>query len=172
MINYFELFDLPVKFNIDESELKRKYQTFIKDQHPDFFVHDDQKHREALEKSSLNNLAYDILRSFYKRCAYLLSLFEAGNNKDLPPDFLMEMMEINEQLEDLKVSKNDEEIRLMEVQVKKLSDSLEEELIQLTQIADRNELSDPDDLKRVSQALLKHKYVLRLQETLSNFASL
>ena len=59
---------------------------------------------EILELSTLNNEAYKTLSDFDKRMKYILEikavLDEEGKNQ-IPQDFLMEMMDINEQLMEL-----------------------------------------------------------------------
>lgn len=103
-MNYFELFGLPVAPSVDRSLLARKYFLLQKESHPDFFIQgsEDEK-EEALQQSAHINRAFNIFQQEEKTIEYFLELtgmIKAGEKYNLPPDFLMEMMEINEALAD------------------------------------------------------------------------
>lgn len=102
-MNYFELFDLPVSFNFDRRKIALKYFEMQKKYHPDFFVNaSDQEKEEALEISTQLNKALKILKNEDETIKYVLQLkglLEEEEKYKLPPDFLMEMMELNEELD-------------------------------------------------------------------------
>lgn len=101
-MNYFELFELPVSLQVDKAELNKRYIAVQKKYHPDFFTQaNEQEQRDALEQSSLANKGLKILQQPDELIHYVLELkglVTAGEKYSLPPDFLMEMMELNEQL--------------------------------------------------------------------------
>ena len=101
-MNYFELFDLPVSLNVDKSRLAKKYFELQKKYHPDYFTQaTEAEQEEALEKSSAVNKALKILKDKDSTIKYLLQLkglLEEEEKYLLPPDFLMEVMELNEEL--------------------------------------------------------------------------
>jgi len=99
-MNYFELFDLPVSLNVDKSKLAKKYFELQKKYHPDYFTQaTEAEQEEALEKSSAVNKALKILKDKDSTIKYLLQLKGLLEEKYLlPPDFLMEVMELNEEL--------------------------------------------------------------------------
>lgn len=103
-MNYFELFELPVRFNIDKTSLALKYFALQKKYHPDFFTQaNEAEQEEALERSSMANRALKTLQNKDATIKYLLQLkglLEEEEKYELPPDFLMEMMELNEELSD------------------------------------------------------------------------
>ena len=103
-MNYFELFELPVSFNTDNTSLALKYFALQKKYHPDFFTQaSEAEQEEALERSSLANRALKTLQNKDATIKYVLqlkSLLEEEEKYELPPDFLMEMMELNEELSD------------------------------------------------------------------------
>jgi len=76
-------------------ELQKKY-------HPDFFTQGTEHEQElALETSSQVNKALKILKHEDETIKYLLQLkglLEEEEKYQLPPEFLMEMMELNEEL--------------------------------------------------------------------------
>ena len=101
-MNYFELFELPVSFKIDKSKLALKYFELQKKYHPDFFAQGTEHEQEqALEISSQLNKALKIFKNQEETIKYVLQLkglLEEEEKYQLPPDFLMEMMELNEEL--------------------------------------------------------------------------
>lgn len=103
-MNYFELFDLPVSFTVDKSTMAKKYFELQKKYHPDFYTRADEAEQEdVLEKSSAINKALKVLQNKESTIKYVLQLkglLEEEEKYQLPPDFLMEVMELNENLSD------------------------------------------------------------------------
>ena len=101
-MNYFELFELPVALQIDKTKLAQKFFKLQKKYHPDFFVNGtEHEQEEALEISSQLNKALKVLKNQNETIKYLLQqkrLLEEEEKYQLPPAFLMEMMELNEEL--------------------------------------------------------------------------
>jgi len=101
-MNYFELFELPVSIQIDKAQLAQKYFDLQKKYHPDFFAKGTEyEQSEALEISSQLNKALKVLKKQDQTIKYLLQLkqlLEEEEKYQLPPAFLMEMMELNEEL--------------------------------------------------------------------------
>ena len=103
-MNYFELFELPVSLKIDQGKLAQKYFGLQKKYHPDFFTQaTEHEQEEALEISSQLNKALKVFKNREETIKYVLQLkdlLEEEEKYQLPPDFLMEMMELNEELSD------------------------------------------------------------------------
>ena len=101
-MNYFELFDLPVSFTVDKSTMAKKYFELQKKYHPDFFAQADAATQEdVLEKSSQINKAFKVFQQQQSTIKYVLQLkglLVEEEKYQLPPDFLMEVMELNENL--------------------------------------------------------------------------
>jgi len=101
-MNYFELFNIPVSVTVDKTSLAKKYFELQKKFHPDFFAQEDEVTQEdALEKTSELNKAFKILKDPDATIQYLLKikgLLQEEEKYPLPPDFLMEVMELNENL--------------------------------------------------------------------------
>jgi molecular chaperone HscB len=101
-MNYFELFELPVSIQIDKSKLAQKYFELQKKFHPDFFANGTEHEQEqALEISARLNKALKVLKNQDHTIKYVLqlkTLLEEEEKYELPPEFLMEMMELNEEL--------------------------------------------------------------------------
>jgi molecular chaperone HscB len=101
-MNYFELFELPISIQIDKTKLAQKYFELQKKYHPDFFANGTEHEQEqALEISSQLNKALKVLKNKDQTIKYVLQLkglLEEEEKYQLPPAFLMEMMELNEEL--------------------------------------------------------------------------
>ncbi|NUM31568.1 MAG: Fe-S protein assembly co-chaperone HscB [Bacteroidetes bacterium] len=170
MINYFDFYEIPLKFNIDEKSLKVKFYKIAKENHPDFFINDENRYRQALSISATNNEAYKCLSDFYLRAAYILKLSDLIFDEKFSSDFLMDMMEINEAVEDLTIDNDYEKLKNLTSEIDKLNENNFTELSSLTGIADNAEKPDEKLLKQINETLQKHKYILRLKETLANIA--
>jgi molecular chaperone HscB len=102
--NYFEIFQLPVSFDLDEDQLAVRYRQLQSTVHPDKFVGaTDHEKRLSLQWATQINSAYETLRSPLPRAIYLLALKDVNieDNPQLDPMFLMEQIELREQLEDI-----------------------------------------------------------------------
>ena len=99
-MNYFELFNIPVSLKVDKSSLSKKYIELQKKYHPDFYTQSTEDEQlEALDKSSIINKALKTFRNEDDTIKYVLEqkgLLVEEEKYALPPDFLMEMMELNE----------------------------------------------------------------------------
>jgi molecular chaperone HscB len=171
MTNFFEFYQLPVAYNIDETALKQRFIKNSKQFHPDFYTLDaDEKQNEILELATLNNHAYKTLSNPDTRLRHLLEIHHAldveGETK-LPQDFLMEMMDINENLMELEF--DFEESRFQETQL--AIGNLEKDLAALVANSLEKASLLPDDVKKIKDFYLKRRYLLRIKENLSKFAA-
>jgi molecular chaperone HscB len=103
MNDQFQRLGLPRRFSIDESELERAYLARSRAIHPDYhLVGSEAELSVSLELSATLNEAYNTLRDPFARADYLLSLEggqSAGEHKQLPQNFLAEMLEAREEVE-------------------------------------------------------------------------
>lgn len=105
--NFFELFGLPVSFDVDTQQLSERYRDLQRAVHPDKFANaSDRERRLAVEKAAQINQAFQTLKSPMHRARYILELrgvdFDAEHDTQLDPMFLMEQMELREALADVK----------------------------------------------------------------------
>lgn len=173
-MNYFELFEMPVTLQINSAELSKKYFELQKKYHPDFFSNaDEQEQADVLEKSSAINKAYKTFQDADETIKYVLQLrgmMEDEEKYQLPPDFLMEMMELNEALTETADSSLEE----METKISQLEKHLYEEVQNIIEyyIDDR---TTNEQLLQVKDYYFKKKYLKRILERLDgmrNIASL
>ncbi len=101
---YFELFDLPVQFEVDTAALGDVYRQLQRELHPDRFASSaDHEQRIAVQYSAFVNEAYAVLRAPLPRALYLLELKgmtqEEISRQQVDGGFLIEQMELREKLE-------------------------------------------------------------------------
>jgi molecular chaperone HscB len=103
-MNYFEIFGLPVQLKVDKTDLPKRFFELSRKFHPDFFVNATPAEKEkALEITANLNKAFKIFQNEDDTIKYVLQLkglLEEEEKYQLPPDFLMEVLEINEQVMD------------------------------------------------------------------------
>jgi molecular chaperone HscB len=171
--SYFEFYNLEEQFFIDESSLKQTYLKLSKEHHPDFYIDDEEKYDAALELTSTNNMAFKVLKSLDNRIPYILRLNNTLTDKDnnLPSEFLMEMMDVNEEIMDLKMDFDADKLRRVKNQVDGLSQEWNQKIKSLAKLADSQKGEERGyTLKKIKEFYLKRKYVLRLIESLNTFA--
>lgn len=104
-MNFFELFDIPVTLKPDQALVKQRFYELSRKYHPDFHGQaSDEEQAEALEKASQVNTAYKVFTHADETIKYVLKLkglLEEEEKYQLTPDFLMEMMDLNEQALDV-----------------------------------------------------------------------
>src|SRR5690348_13372104 len=103
----FALFNLPLSFTIDAAALEKSFLVKARAAHPDFHASNSESQDRASEEASKINEAYAILRSPIRRSEYLLERLggpTSEGGRDLPPEFLMEVMELREEIEEVRES--------------------------------------------------------------------
>jgi molecular chaperone HscB len=98
--DYFALYQISPTLAPDMTALRKKYYELSRQYHPDrFSTGDNAAQIEALRMSAQVNEGYRILNDEDARLGYVLmreGALEAEEHYKLPPEFLMEMMELNE----------------------------------------------------------------------------
>jgi len=121
--NYFELFELPQTYQIDEKLLKQRYLLIMQQVHPDRFVKASaQEQRLAVQFTGLINEALETLQSPVKRAAYLLKLnnmpVDFESNTIMAKDFLFEQITWREKIADAKQDANKLAMVKKEIEIK------------------------------------------------------
>ncbi|HVW95858.1 MAG TPA: Fe-S protein assembly co-chaperone HscB [Mucilaginibacter sp.] len=172
-MNYFEFYGIPESFNPDVSRLKKKFYELSKKYHPDFYANDgDEKQQEILELSTLNNRAHQTLADPHKRLEYILrshDLLAEGAKPQLPADFLMEMMDINERLMEVEDAG---QLAHINSEVLAIEGDLNDKMTTLTGGYETlNDTAKESRLNEIADLYFRQKYLLRIKESLDTFAS-
>lgn len=175
-MNYFEFYDIPLSFKPDQALVKKQFYALSKAFHPDFYINESEdKQQEILEKSTLNNKAFQTLSNPDKVLAYILEIkgeLEEGEKYQLPQDFLMEVMEVNEALMELEFDADEQQIKVASDKVKKLEDDLNSELnVQTGDFFKASESKQDLILKQIKDIWYRKKYLLRIRESINRFAT-
>ncbi|WP_162427218.1 Fe-S protein assembly co-chaperone HscB [Pontibacter pudoricolor] len=175
-MNYFEFYNIPESFMADEKAIKAKYYQLSREYHPDFYANETpEKQQEILQLSTLNTNAYRTLSDQDLRMQYILKehgLLEEGGKNELPGEFLMEMMDINEELMELEFDFDAAKLHQISEQTIGLVAQLDNDILPVLQrYPELHGITKDEALDEVKTYYLKKKYLLRIQETLSKFAT-
>ena len=107
--NHFELFELPVSFDINQQDLAERYRDLQRALHPDKFANaSDRERRLSVQRAAQVNEAFQTLKSSMRRARYMLQIegveFDDEKDTSLDPMFLMEQMELREALAEIRDS--------------------------------------------------------------------
>ncbi|ELT96361.1 hypothetical protein CAPTEDRAFT_162651 [Capitella teleta] len=100
--DFFCMMGMKVDFDVNVPDLKKQFTTLQRNLHPDKFTQKSETEKEfSLQQSSTVNKAYSTLLKPLSRALYMLELkgiFIEESNISAEPKFLMEILEINEEL--------------------------------------------------------------------------
>jgi molecular chaperone HscB len=174
-MNYFEFYQLPLSCHPDQDLVKKNYYANSKKYHPDRFMQADAKTKiEALQQSALNNEAYTTFQDPMLTIAHLLrikGILLPDEKYQLPSDFLMEVMDLNEQLSEWEEQGKDVQKGLsLQQTVHDFMQQLQNDIAPTMQFID--DLQEEEQLFfKLKEFYFKHKYLLRIKERMSIFAS-
>jgi len=105
--NFYEFFGIDRKLTLDNAALQKRFYELSRNWHPDRFSRKSvDEQAQALEATAVLNDGYRTLRDPVKRAEYLLTEegFPIGEqrSKDVPPELLEEVFELNMMLEELR----------------------------------------------------------------------
>jgi molecular chaperone HscB len=159
--DYFEFFEIPLQLALNAKELEKRFYALSRQLHPDLFSRKSAREQEySLEASATLNDAYRVLKDPIARALYVLKRegFEMGeqSTKDVPPELLEEVFELNLALEDA----NEVEVDAARLRFENMRGELDAEL-QL-KFAAWDASHDRETLGEVRALLNRHKYVTNL----------
>ncbi len=171
-MNYFEFYQLPISFQPDQNLVKQQFYALSKKYHPDFYINESEEQQdEVLELSTINNKAFQILKNPTKLLPYVLEIkgvITEGEHYTLPQSFLMEMMDVNEEIMDLQFDPDAEKLAQVKKEIQEVEDQLKTLLLALTVAFDNAALSAHEEiLKDIKDAFYRNKYILRLKDSLA-----
>jgi molecular chaperone HscB len=130
MHNHFDLFGLAPAYALEIDALERSYREIQSRVHPDRFAHaGDAERRASLQWTTRVNEAYRTLKDSVQRAKHLLELHGVDvafeTNTAMPPDFLMQQMELREALESAVGKKDPSSLDALRHDLRKARQALE-----------------------------------------------
>ena len=160
-MDYFEFLDLPRNLAIDGKDLEKRFYALSRQLHPDLHSRKSPAEREQAEESTaVLNDAYRTLREPIARAEYLLKLEGSDigeqTTKDVPPELLEEVFELNMALEEADVEQLESARQRFEGMRIELDSELEQAFARWDATRDREALTG------VRGLLNRRKYITNL----------
>lgn len=164
--NHFELFGLPVAFEIDRKALHEAQQRLQSKFHPDRVAGgSDQEKRLAVQQAAWINEAYQTLQDPVKRARYMLSLkgLDMNDEHETTGDtaFLMEQIELREEMEQCRSCQDP--LRCCDHITGKLDQRSKE------YAAEFQRLYDAGDYEGARQIIKKMQFISRILEQIDEY---
>jgi molecular chaperone HscB len=133
MQNHFELFGLAPAFALEPEALEKSYRGIQARVHPDRFAHAGEAERRAsLQWTTRVNEAYRALKDPVQRGKHILELHGVDvafeTNTQLPSDFLMQQLELREELEAATAAKEASRLDRLRAELRSQKQALETEI--------------------------------------------
>ena len=174
-MNYFELYDIPVALKLDGAMIKKRFYELSREFHPDFYSHSgEEKQEEILQKSADVNKAYKTFQNGDTTIRYVLmmkGLMEEEEKYALKPDFLMEVMVINEQLMELEMDINEDQLKTIEHEAKQLLDKIYDDVAVVIENYKEGFYKE-EELLRVKDYYYKKKYLQRILDKIAQLRNI
>lgn len=163
--DFFQLFELPPRFEIDLTALDQRYRDLQSQVHPDKFSHlSESEQRLSMQWSTRINEGYQTLRSPLARGRYLLSLqgvdTQEETNTAMPLDFLMQQMEWREALQEAIESKDIDALDVLSDNNQKETKALQQQL--------GAQLDESHDHLAAAGSVRKLRFLEKLAEEISS----
>jgi len=171
--DYFEFFELPRSLALDPKALEKSFYALSRQLHPDLFSRRSAREQEySLEATAVLNDAYRVLKDPVARAMYVLKLegFEVGEQggKDVPPELLEEVFELNMALEELRMGDEDALPQLAAARERFLAMQTELDSSLNRQFALWDASRSRDTLTEIRALLNRRKYISNLIDKASN----
>lgn len=183
-VDYFSFLGFKKQLNLDLDELEHRFYELSREYHPDYYSNGSEIEKEiSLERASFLNSAYQILKDPIQRAKYLLQL-EWGEvpeeKKKIPPEILMEVMELQEKLVECNSETDPEKKKKCEAEIEQIKSGLLKKMVDLNaQLKnlfikwDENVLNNPSNeskqeiLKELNKNLSIRAYLNTLLSTIN-----
>ena len=162
--NYFALFGFSESFDLDMDQLSHRYRELQRKLHPDNFASaTDKERRLSVQQASLVNDAFNTLKFPLPRASYLLKLrgfgIDAHDNTAMDPSFLMQQMELREQLGEVTSAKNP--MTALEKTMESIKSAINTLLAKLASLFEKNDKAGHEAAVKIVQQL---QFFYKLQE--------
>jgi len=175
-MDFYRVLGIAPKLQLNLNELQQLFYARSRDLHPDRFARAEASVRDAaLNESSLLNDAYRTLRDPRQRAEYFLKHhgFDIGvqGTKDVPPELLEEVFELNMALEELKAG--DESARPQLATARdQFSALLAQSDVELDQLFDSHDAAPGEPLlKQIRSLLNRRRYIQNLLRDVNGYLS-
>ncbi len=166
MMTFFELYNLPITLRPDPVLVKQKFYELSRAYHPDFHSQSSQDDQaDMLERSSQVNMAYKVFRDPDATIKYVLQLkglLEDEEKYQLSPEFLMEMLDLNDQAMDSSTPEQ-------KAQLAQTIETVQKEIYSpVAKIVDtyQDGITTENELLQVKEYYYRKKYLDRITEGL------
>lgn len=162
-MQYYEALGMAPKLALDLEDLKKRFYDRSREWHPDKFSRAPEEQRQkALDMTALINDAYRTLREPVSRAEYFLKTHGLELSKEVPPELLEEVFELNMALEELRGG--DDSVRpQLESERGRFGRMLAEIDAELAELFARHDaVGGEAALEEIRSALNRRKYVSNL----------
>jgi len=170
-MNYFEIFGIPIQLKVDKKELPKKFFELSRKFHPDFYANTTpSEQNRALEITANLNKAFKTFQNPDETIKYVLQLkglLEEEEKYQLPSDFLMEVLEINEKLMDAGDS-NETKLDL-QLAIDNLQSTIYAPVKEIVEHY-QDGVTTEKELLQVKEYYYKKKYLYRIQQQLNGMS--
>ena len=165
--DYYRFFGIPRRLHLDPKDLQNRFYALSRQLHPDLYSRRVPAERQiSLESTAILNDAYRVLRDPVLRAEYVLK--DCGvdigeqRSKDVPPELLEEVFELNLALEELRGGDESARPQLEEAK-QRFSGMLEEVDAGMDRLfVEWDAAEDREVLARIRGLLNRRKYILNL----------
>jgi len=167
-MNHFEIFGLPIQLKVNKTDLPKRFFELSRKFHPDFYANSTPSEKEkALEITANLNKAFKTFQSEDDTIKYALQLkglLEEEEKYQLPPDFLMEVLEINEKVMD---AEDDPNLKLhLQSAIDNLQTDIHEPVKEIIEHY-QDGITTEKELLQVKEYYYKKKYLTRIRKELA-----
>ncbi len=170
-VGLFDVLGLPRTWFLEPAAIEERFKDLNRKLHPDRFAQRaPQERRLSLEWTTAVNDAARTLRDPVRRAAYLLSLHGIEVEKEtgrgamqrLPPEFLEEVLEDREALDEAKAARDLARVRKLSETIDQRSATVREQMAEAFRAYEAS--GERASLERAGGALAVLKYFTRFQE--------
>ena len=169
MENYFDLFEIPVQLNVPKDAIRQKYFALSRQSHPDYFINgSDEDQQKALDTTAQLNKALKVFSDRDETIKYVLQikgLLTENEKYDLPPQFLMQMMELNEEMSEMLFDDTVDNKAMLLQKVQEVENEIYEPVQGIIENYKEGATSE-QELLQVKDYYFKKKYIQRLKQQL------
>jgi molecular chaperone HscB len=162
-MRYYEALGLDPKLALDSEELKRRFYERSRQWHPDRFGRSNPaEQQKSLEMTSVLNDAFRTLRDPVTRAEYFLEESGIEPAKQVPPELLEEVFEMNLALEELR--SGDESARPQLIGARERFHKMREEIDRGLSVLfmEFDQAQHPSQLHSIRNALDRRQYIANL----------